>query len=179
MPKDETMSMGAIMGLFQDDMDAFADDVNRAISVNLKQHEFDALCSFHYNTGGIFRANITKHVNAGRMTSAYHAFMAWRRPPEIIQRRIAEQHLFKDAVYSKRGWASVYSTDGKGHVVWRSRQSVDVAVLFDLEDQPAPGEVTSILRAGAVGSDVGLLQRQWFSGRWYRWTSDPRPHGPL
>jgi lysozyme len=159
MRPDEVMSMGAVMGMFQDDMDAFADDVNRALKVPVTQYQFDALCSFHYNTGGISRANITKHVNSGRIVSAGHAFMAWRRPPEIIQRRLAEQTLFNTGSYTKRGWATIYKTNGKGRIVWSSAQRVDVASKFDLADQPPPKEIRAILRAGSIGTDVGMLQQ--------------------
>jgi GH24 family phage-related lysozyme (muramidase) len=33
---------------------------NDAVTVNMSQTEFDALVSFHYNTGGDFRATLTK-----------------------------------------------------------------------------------------------------------------------
>jgi lysozyme len=47
-------------------------------------HEFDALVSFHYNTGGIAKAALTRHLNAGNRVAAADAFLNWRRPASII-----------------------------------------------------------------------------------------------
>jgi GH24 family phage-related lysozyme (muramidase) len=43
--------------------------VKRLISVDLLQHEFDALVSFAYNPGGQFR-NVAHHINQGRIADA-------------------------------------------------------------------------------------------------------------
>ena len=51
--------------------------VLRAVKVPLEPHEFDALVSFHYNTGGIAKAALTRHLNAGDRAAAATAFMAW------------------------------------------------------------------------------------------------------
>ena len=50
--------------LFDVDLDKYEARVNKAISRPLKQHQFDALVSFDFNTGGIHRANLTKDINA-------------------------------------------------------------------------------------------------------------------
>jgi GH24 family phage-related lysozyme (muramidase) len=48
------------------DINHYETGVSRAVKVALERHEFDALVSFHYNTGGIARAALTRHLNAGR-----------------------------------------------------------------------------------------------------------------
>jgi lysozyme len=103
MPKGMPANLdGAIQKAFQlfnSTLERYEKDVNAAVKVPLKQHEFDALVSFHYNTGAIGRAAITRHLNAGDRRAAAAAFMNWIKPPEIRRRREAEQRLFRDGVY--------------------------------------------------------------------------------
>lgn len=47
---------------------------NEAVTVRLEQHEFDALVSFDFNTGGIYRANLTKQLNTGNRVKAAQSF---------------------------------------------------------------------------------------------------------
>ncbi len=43
--------------LFRSDLAAYEAEVRRAVTVPLKPHQFNALVSFHYNTGAIARAS--------------------------------------------------------------------------------------------------------------------------
>jgi len=47
------------------DLNTYERRVNAAIKVSLKRHQFDALVSFDFNTGGIFKARLTQRINAG------------------------------------------------------------------------------------------------------------------
>ena len=53
MPKGWALALSEAMDLFRKDAARYASDVRRAVKVDLHQHEFDALVSFHYNTGAI------------------------------------------------------------------------------------------------------------------------------
>lgn len=100
----------AIM-VFRDDLAKYEDRVNAAIKVPLEQHEFDALVSFDFNTGGIHRAKLTKAINAGDKSGA--GFMGWLRPPEIRKRRTAEMNLFKTGDYDANGnTVPIWGTNG-------------------------------------------------------------------
>tara|TARA_Y100000310_G_scaffold324866_2_gene387337 strand:- start:4201 stop:4821 length:621 start_codon:yes stop_codon:yes gene_type:complete len=101
MPKNVDKAIAHAMSLFASDLQKYEDRVNRAIEVPLKQHEFDALVSFDYNTGGIFRAKLTEAINAGD-PNAYSKFMGWTKPASIIPRREKEMELFHKGVYSVR-----------------------------------------------------------------------------
>ncbi|MCP3656867.1 MAG: lysozyme, partial [Herbaspirillum sp.] len=82
-----------------------------AIKVPLEQHEFDALVSFDFNTGGIHRAKLTKAINAGDKSGA--GFMGWLKPPEIRKRRTAEMKLFQGGDYDANGnTVPIWGTDG-------------------------------------------------------------------
>ena len=100
----------AIM-LFKDDLEKYEARVNAAIKVPLEQHEFDALVSFDFNTGGIHRARLTRAINSGDKSGA--GFMGWLRPPEIRKRRTAEMRLFKTGDYDANGnTVPIWGTDG-------------------------------------------------------------------
>ena len=115
MPADLDAGIREAFGVFRADLAAYEADVLRAVKVLLKPHEFDALVSFHYNTGGIARAALTRHLNAGDRAAAARAFLNWRRPAEIIPRREAERDLFRHGRYSG-GPIPVWSVDRTGRV---------------------------------------------------------------
>jgi GH24 family phage-related lysozyme (muramidase) len=56
MPPDLDAELVRVFEVFAEDMEKFSADVNRAVTVPMEQHEFDAAVSFHFNTGAIGRA---------------------------------------------------------------------------------------------------------------------------
>ena len=141
-----------VFEVFRDDIAAFEKDVNRIIKVPLAQHEFDALTSFHYNTGKwLHRATFTKSLNAGKRELAAKQIMRFRKPPEIIGRREKEQRLFRDGVYSSGGKATIYKASKSGKVLWHTAKRVNVMKLLgdDQSEQP----ITAILSVSHVYSD--------------------------
>ncbi len=82
----------------------------------VSQAQFDALVSFHYNTGAIAKASFVKKLNAGDTIGAAAGMMAWSKPAEIIPRRKAEQRLFAHGVYPT-GQVTVWKVDGNGKVL--------------------------------------------------------------
>jgi len=111
MPRGNPENVNAVLGevfkVFRRDLAKFEKRVNDAVKVPLKQHEFDALVSFDFNTGGIHRAKITEHLNNGDRAAAARGFMGWLRPPEIRSRRESEMRLFRDGTYPT-GLVSVF-----------------------------------------------------------------------
>lgn len=89
--------------LFREDIRRYEAGVERAVKVPLKSHEFDALVSFHFNTGAIARAAITRHLNAGNRQKAAAAFMNWTTAGGIAGalsgRRSAERAMFARGDY--------------------------------------------------------------------------------
>ncbi len=115
MPDDPDAGIREAFRIFRADLAAYEADVRNAVTVPLAPHEVDALVSFHYNTGGIARAALTRHLNAGDRARAADAFMGWRKPASIIPRREAEQRLFRDGVYPG-GTIPVWAVDRTGRV---------------------------------------------------------------
>lgn len=79
----------------------YAPDVLRLVKVdNLKQHEFDALVSFHFNTGALGRSTLLTKLNAGDRKGAAAEFARWTRGggkvlPGLVRRRKSERLLFE------------------------------------------------------------------------------------
>lgn len=122
-----TMTLPAVIDLFMKDLRKYEDAVNAAIKAPMKQTEFDALVSFHFNTGRIATAALTGSFNAGQKARAATEFLNWKKPPEIIGRRTKEQKLFRDGAYSNRGKALVIPATPAGVVEWKKGKSTDLA----------------------------------------------------
>jgi lysozyme len=82
------------------DLVRFARDVVRTLgSSPTTQGQFDALVSFHYNTGAITKATLTKLHKAGKFAAAQAEFGKWvhagGRPLNgLVRRRAAEASLY-------------------------------------------------------------------------------------
>lgn len=75
---------------------------------DLTEYQLAGALSFHYNTGAIKKADWVKSWMRGEFMKASSEFMNWRKPPEIIPRRSAEQELFFHGKWSNNGTAIVY-----------------------------------------------------------------------
>ena len=115
MPADLDAGIREAFQLFRADLATYEAEVLRAVKVPLAPHEFDALVSFHYNTGGIAKAALTRQLNAGNRTAAAAAFMGWLRPAAIRPRREAERDLFARGSYPT-GTIPVWAVDRNGRV---------------------------------------------------------------
>jgi lysozyme len=84
------------------DLARFAREVVRALgSAPTSQAQFDALVSFHYNTGAIARATLTKLHKAGKFDEAAAQFGKWvhaggKRLTGLVRRREAEAALYRN-----------------------------------------------------------------------------------
>lgn len=115
MPADLDAGIREAFQLFRTDLAAYEAEMLRAVRVQLEPHEFDALVSFHYNTGGIAKAALTRHLKAGNRAAAAAAFMGWLKPAAIRPRREAERDLFARGRYPT-GTIPVWSVDRNGRV---------------------------------------------------------------
>ncbi len=118
------LTLDEVLDLFKKDLKSYVADVNSVLTVTVSATEFDALVSFHFNTGGIKKAALVKSLNAGDKKKAAAQFMNWKSPPSIVDRRKKEQKLFADGVYSNGGKATVYKADSAGKVDWSSGKTV-------------------------------------------------------
>lgn len=162
-----TMTVKEAIDLFRRDLAKYERGVEAAFTVPLKQHEFDAAVSFHFNTGAISTATWVKQFNQGRRAEAIASIMSWSKPKEIIGRRKKEQALFSTGVYSSDGFATVYPADAKGNVQWAKGKRVDLRKEYGLlppQDAPSPSPapkptaggkgVVIVAGAGALGAAI-------------------------
>ena len=83
------------------DLARYSADVARALGdAPTSQPQFDSLVSFHYNTGAIARATLTKLHKAGDHAGAAAEFGKWvhaggRRLAGLVRRREAEVALYR------------------------------------------------------------------------------------
>lgn len=84
-----------------EDLVRYAADVTAAIgSAPTTQSQFDALVSFHYNTGAIGRATLIRRHIAGDHAGAAREFARWNRAggrvlKGLVRRRAAEAELYQ------------------------------------------------------------------------------------
>jgi lysozyme len=140
MPADLDAGIREAFKVFRTDLAAYETAVRRAVTMPLEPHEFDALVSFHYNTGGIARAALTRHLNAGNRVAAAEAFMGWLKPVAIRPRREAERDLFRHGRYPT-GTIPVWAVDRNGRVDFSRpiRRLAEDEALALLRPEAAPG----------------------------------------
>ena len=82
----------------------FESEVSTAIGKNpTTQSQFDALVSFHYNTGAIARATLTQKHNNGDYIGASKEFLRWNRAGGrvmngLTRRRRAEADMYLEGL---------------------------------------------------------------------------------
>ncbi len=110
--------------------------------------EFDALVSFHYNTGAIARAALTRALNAGDRAAAGAAFMNWLKPASLRPRREAERDLFLHGRYPA-GPIPVWAADATGRVDFSRpvRRIGETEALALLRPAPVPPPVPTAAAA--------------------------------
>ena len=118
MPADLDGALTEVFRVFRKDLAKYEADVNRAIKVPVSQHEFDAVVSFHFNTGAIHRASWVKSLNKGDRVKATAQFMNWVKPREIIPRREQERHLFATGEYPTSR-INVWRVGTDRRVIWQ------------------------------------------------------------
>lgn len=156
----EYLTVDKALSLFKDDTKRYAADVSSILTVPVTQYEFDALVSFHYNTGAIRRASLVKSLNAGNRQQAAAQFMSWSTPPEVVGRRTKEMNLFRTGAYSTDPKANVYPATATGVVQWSRGKATSVLPLLGPDVDPLPqlppNKVT--IRLGSKGPVVAEWQ---------------------
>ena len=135
MPANLDAELVEVFEVFKRDIAKYEAAVDKAITVPVSQHEFDAAVSFHYNTGAIATATWVKTLNSGNHSLAADQIMNWTKPPEIIPRRQAEQDLFRNGIYPT-GDSIVWKVDSNYRVIWSPECTLTTSeVLGYLGDQ--------------------------------------------
>jgi len=139
-----TLTMREVFDMLRVDVAKYEAAVSKAVKVTLSQHQFDALVSFHYNTGAIGKASLVKRLNAGDHAGAAKGFDAWVKPAEIKPRRMAEKALFLTGNYPPP-FATLYPATPQGKVLWGSGKRVDLAKALFLDASSAIKEMDDLV----------------------------------
>lgn len=150
MPSNMDAAIDEALRVFREDVTKYEDRVNRAIKVPLSQHEFDALVSFDFNTGGIHRAKLTERINT-RDPNASEGFMGWLRPPEIRKRRLAEKALYD---------TGNYDANGDSIPIWRADEN---GRLRGIHSTISGAEVLRRMGRGLVAQEVPQVMPWWLT----------------
>ncbi|MBC7286128.1 lysozyme [Hoeflea sp.] len=152
--------------VFRSDISKYERRVNSVIKVPLKQHQFDALVSWDFNTGGALwmrsdgkPAKLIQQINSGDMSG--DGFMGWTKPASITRRRKKEMHLFRTGDYAANGdKIPVWRTDGLGNLIGVSRTVSGAWLLEQLGRAAKPPAPT-----GLWAQIVALVWRIFGIGR--------------
>ena len=136
MPANIDAAIGRAIDVFSRDVEAYAAAVDRAVKVPLSQHQFDALVSWHFNTGAVGKASLIRKLNAGDYAGAGRGLMDWKIPASIIPRRKQEQALFLHGTYPGGG-VPVWGVTDAGKVVWKVQRRLSMPQFLALLDPKA------------------------------------------
>ena len=99
--RGQRITKARALELLEFDMNTkYVPDVERLVKVPINQNQFDALVSFHFNTGALGRSTLFRKLNAGDFKGAAAEFNRWTRGggrvlPGLVRRRKSERHLFE------------------------------------------------------------------------------------
>jgi len=146
MPSDLDKAIQTAVTVFRQDVAKYEQRVNEALKVEVSQSEFDALVSFDFNTGGIYRATLTKEINKGKGDASRH-FFGWLRPPEIRKRRTAEKNLYDTGDYDANGdKIPVWSVSATG----RLKGQIKTISGNDLLSRMKQGDTAAVRPSGSL-----------------------------
>lgn len=100
--KNKTITEDEATDMLRNHLSNVEEFISRAVTVDLTQNQFDALCSFTYNVGvgNLQTSTLLKKLNAGDYAGAAGEFEKWNKSggkvlPGLIARRLEEKQLFE------------------------------------------------------------------------------------
>ena len=88
--------------LLADDLVRVENDVNKLVKVPLTQNQFDALVSFHFNTGGLGRSTLLKKLNAGDYNSVPAELSKWNRGGGKVMAGLTTRRTEEGKLFNKK-----------------------------------------------------------------------------
>lgn len=126
-----TITIDQALTLFKDRIKAYVAPVQK-LGLQLTQNQFDALVSFCYNCGP---GNLQKLCRGRTVDQIGNALMLYTKPPEITERRLKEQRLYKQGKYGP-GHVLVFPVSANHHPIYSKGYRLDVSKYFS--GQPIP-----------------------------------------
>lgn len=163
-PADQDKELKAVLDLFRKDIVKYEDAVNKLIDVRLEQHEFDALVSFHYNTGKLGSSTARARLNKGDKAGTAEALLWWNKPAAIIPRRKKEVELFKNGTYPTGSIALLVANEqGRTRYLPSLSYREVLNILQGTKEEPKAIPVSSIGDGEQVGNFISNLIKLFFN----------------
>lgn len=157
MPADLDKELANVFEVFKHDLAKYEAAVSKALP-NVKQHEFDAAVSFHYNTGAIGRATWARTLALGDVALASRQIMDWRKPPEIIKRREAERDLLLLGKYPT-GAVTVWGVTDAGKVIWKPAMTLPAEYALAMLHNQNPIKKETVQNQQATEETQGSVKK--------------------
>lgn len=146
-PLSKTITMQEAFDLLKKGIVKYENALNKYLTREIHQTEFDALCSWCYNvgTGWVPKASVIRKINnREKGQSLYDALMMYQKPKEIIGRRRKEAILLRDGTYSNGGKALLFPVSSKGYPVYNKGKTINVWEYLNSSNpvQPVPEQPT-------------------------------------
>ncbi|MCJ8510661.1 lysozyme [Rhizobium lemnae] len=112
------ISLTEAINIYRTDIAKAESEVAKSVHASLSQNQFDALVSWHFNTGAISNATLTTKLNAGDVDGAAAEFAHWNKSKGkvldgLISRRAREMAMFVKADYGDPIVRVMETKDGK------------------------------------------------------------------
>lgn len=157
--------------IYADDMGRVERDVRLAIKPELNQARFDALCSFHLNTGAIKSGSMDDKLNRGDEAGALATWSQYTKAgghfmQGLANRRRDEIALWQTGRYPPSKILVHDTATGSGRYIaastipWRD-QAPEVPAVVIAADRPLPPVVRSPVAPVPVVVGVSLVEPWW------------------
>ena len=145
-PLSKKVTMTEAFELLSKSVVKYENAVNKALTRNIPQYQFDALVSWCYNVGvgWVSKATVVKLVNQGASPLRLReALLMYIKPPEIVGRRTKEANLLAYGTYSNDGKALLFPVSSKGYPIYGKGTSINVweYIAKTSEVEPDPLEI--------------------------------------
>lgn len=145
------------------DMERFERHVESLAKVPLAQHEFDALVSWSFNTGGQATATLWRLLNSGDKAAAAREFGKWNKGtikknvngvvtkvrvvlPGLVRRRRSEEFLFLGNIEGALFVAGVKTVEPVPAPAPKKPKTGEIPLPPDIEITPPPSQAPFWLR---------------------------------
>jgi lysozyme len=140
-PLSKTITIQEAFDLLAKGIVKYENELNKYITKQIPQYQFDALVSWCYNVGvgWVKKASVIKLINQGASAGQlYDALMLYRSPPEVIGRRTKEARLLAYGAYSNGGKATLFPVSSKGFPMYAKGTEINVWEHIAVSSEVAP-----------------------------------------
>jgi lysozyme len=151
------LTLQQAIDLFKRKIKQYTDAVD-ALGLNLTQYQYDALTSLCYNFGP---GNLRRLCNGRSLDEIGDAIMLYTKPPEITERRLKEQRLFKTGQYSNSDGMILVFPVVNNHPRYKAGYKVDVRPYFGASPAPKPVPPDIVLPPPGTQARADLAPTFW------------------